>query len=91
MNSSDSEKNSTSDAVLLLTESKKENDNKKTTYGSIGLIKTIHSMSNSKLLQKLEEVGFNLSAIRLIENYLTNRYQRVRVNDVYTLTTSKTQ
>ena len=44
------------------------------------LSKAFDSLSHDLLIAKLDSYGFHYSSLRLIYNYLSNRFQRVRVN-----------
>ena len=37
------------------------------------------------IIAKLEAYGFHIDALKLIHDYLSNRKQRVKVNDTYSL------
>ena len=76
---------STNDALLLLTESiRTELDKKNTVQAALlDLSKAFDSISHEKLLEKLLSIGFSQTALKLIESFLTDRYQRVYINDVY--------
>ena len=76
---------STNDALLLLTESiRKQIDDKKIVHAALlDLSKAFDSISHNKLLEKLYSIGFSQTALDLVESFLTDRYQRVYINDVY--------
>ena len=49
------------------------------------LSKAFDCLNHELLIAKLNAYGFTLPALKLIHNYLSNRKQRVRVNDSYRL------
>ena len=49
------------------------------------LSKVFDCLNHELLIAKLNAYGFTLPALKLIHNYLSNRKQRVRVNDSYSL------
>ena len=49
------------------------------------LSKAFNCISNELVLTKLHVYGFSLRALGLMHSYLTNRKQRARVNDDYSL------
>ena len=49
------------------------------------LSKAFDCLNHELLIAKLNAYGFTLPALKLIHNYLSNRKQRVRVNDSYSL------
>ena len=49
------------------------------------LSKAFDCLNCELLIAKLNAYGFTLPALNLIHNYLSNRKQRVRVNDSYSL------
>ena len=54
-------------------------------YGALltDLSKAFDCLSNDLLIAKLHAYGFDIQALRLLHNYLTNRYQRVKVNSTF--------
>ena len=44
------------------------------------LSKTFDTINHSLLLAKLEEYGFSMTSLKLIQSYLHNRFQRTSVN-----------
>ena len=44
------------------------------------LSKAFDCLSHELLIAKLDSYGFDYSSLKLIHNYLSNRFQRVRVN-----------
>ena len=49
------------------------------------LSKAFECLNHERLTVKLNAYGFTLPALKLIHNYLSNRKQRVRVNDSHSL------
>ena len=49
--------------------------------GAFGALLT--DLSKDLIISKLEAYGFHKDALKLIHNYLSNRKQRVKVNDTY--------
>ena len=47
------------------------------------LSKDFDCILHDLIIAKLEAYGFYINALKLIHNYLPNRKQRVKVNDVY--------
>ena len=76
---------STHDALLNLTESiRYEIDKNKIVHCALlDLSKAFDSICHQKLLSKLSQTGFDNNAVKMIAHYLTNRYQRVNVNGVF--------
>lgn len=74
---------STKDALVFLTDSiRVELDNNNfVACAALDLSKAFDSISHSILKSKLTDVGFSAQAIELLENFLTNRIQRVHVNE----------
>ena len=56
----------------------------RTTFGSFltDLSKVFDCLSHDFLIAKLNAYGFNIAALRLVENYLSNRKQRTKINSV---------
>ena len=73
------------DAFLYLTESiRHEIDRNKIIHCALlDLSKAFDSICHQKLLSKLSQAGFDNNAVKMIAHYLTNRYQRVNVNGVF--------
>ena len=59
-------------------------DNKKV-FGALlmDLSKAFGCLSHDLLIAKLNVYGFSMAAIRLIQNYLSNRKQRTKINTEY--------
>ena len=76
---------STSEALLYATECfRKETDsNNLTAVALLDLSKAFDSIQHNILYQKLENIGIEQNAIELIKSFLTDRQQRVKVNNVY--------
>ena len=47
------------------------------------LSKAFDCLSHELLIAKLEAYGFDEKSLKLIYNYLSNRKQRVKINDSY--------
>ena len=47
------------------------------------LSKAFHCLPHELLIAKLDAYGFGKSSLKLIHSYLSNRKQRVKVNDSY--------
>ena len=47
------------------------------------LSKAFDCLSHELLITKLEAYGFDEKSLKLIYNYLSNRKQRVKINDSY--------
>ena len=47
--------------------------------------KAFDCVSHDLIFAKLEAYGFHIDALKLIHEYLSNRKQRVKVNDAYRL------
>ena len=47
------------------------------------LSKAFDSIDHNLLLAKLNAYGFSKSALRLIKNYLSNRWQRTKINSSF--------
>ena len=59
-------------------------DNKKV-FGALltDLLKAFDCLSHDLLIAKLNAYGFSMAALRLIQNYLSNRKQRTKINTEY--------
>ena len=59
-------------------------DNKKV-FGSLrtDLSKAFDCPSNDFLIAKLNAYGFSMTGFRLVQNYLSNRNQRAKINTEY--------
>ena len=49
------------------------------------LSKAFDCIPHDIIIAKLEAYGFHIDALKLIHDYLSNRKQRVKVNDTYSL------
>ena len=49
------------------------------------LSKTLRCLPHDLITAKLQVYGFKILSVRLMHNYLTDRYQRVKINDSYSL------
>ena len=65
---------------------KKTVDNKGV-FGALStdLSKAFNRIPHNLIVVKLEAYGFDINALRLIHDYLTNRKERVKINDTYSL------
>ena len=67
--------------LLLIEKWKKSIDDKKSSGVLLtDLSKAFDCLSHDLLIAKLEAYGFDYKSLQLISSYLTNRYQRVRIN-----------
>lgn len=73
----------TSEAVATVTDFLVENLDKRSKCMSIflDLCKAFDTISHSKLLQKLSNIGINGNELSIFRNYLTNRKQSVKINE----------
>ena len=78
---------STQQCLLTLLEKWKNAVDKGKMFGAllIDLSKAFDCLNHELLIAKINTYGFTLPALKLIHNYLSNRKQRVRVNDSYSL------
>ena len=51
----------------------------------IDLSKTFDCILYDRIIVRLESYGFHIDALKLIDDYLSNRKQSVKVNDAYSL------
>ena len=70
--------------ILKAVEDWKQNlDNHKSTAAvSMDLSKAFDVLPHGLLLSKLNAYGFNKDCLEIFYNYLSNRYQRIKINDV---------
>ena len=70
--------------ISLIEKWKKSIDNS-SAFGALmtDLSKTFDCLSHELLIAKLEAYGFDEKSLKLIYNYLSNRKQRVKINDSY--------
>ena len=70
--------------LLLLEKWRISSDNKQSSGILLtDLSKAVDCLSYDLLIAKLNAYGFNYKSLQLIYSYLTNRYQRVRINSSY--------
>ena len=70
--------------VGLIEKWKKSVDNGGTFDALItNLSKAFHCLPHELLIAKLDAYGFDKSSLKLIRSYLSNRKQRVKINDRY--------
>ena len=76
---------STQQCLLALLEKWKNAVDKGKLFGALltDLSNVFDCLNHERLIAKLNAYGFTLPALKLIHNYLSNRKQRVRVNDSY--------
>ena len=74
---------STKDGLLYVNEWIRYNitNNLYTAYAALGLSKTFDSISHTIMSGKQEQIGFSMNPFSFIEDFLTNRIQRVCVNE----------
>ena len=49
----------------------------------IGLSKAFHTLNHNLLLAKLSAYGFSFNLIKFIQSYLSERFQRVNINNIF--------
>ena len=78
-------RDSTQHCLLNLLEKWKRSVDKGKSFGTLltDLSKTFDCLDYELLAAKLNAYGFNLPALRLIHDYLSNRKQRTKINDKY--------
>ena len=78
---------STQQCLLTLLEKWKNAVDKGKMFGALltDHFKAFDCLNHELLIAKLNAYGFTLPVLKLIHNYLSNRKQRVRVNDSYSL------
>ena len=77
----------TQHALLNMIENRKTNLNKANKTGAIfmDLSKAVDTLDYSLLIAKLEEYGFDSLTLEFMKNYLTNRTQRCRVGNCFSI------
>ena len=77
----------TQHALLNMIENRKTNVNKANKTGAIfmDLSKAVDTLDYSLLIAKLEEYGFDSLTLEFMKNYLTNRTQRCRVGNCFSI------
>ena len=70
--------------ISLIEKWKKSVDNSGT-FGALltDLSEAFHCPPHELLIAKLDAYGFNKTSLKLIHSYLSNRKQRVKINDRY--------
>ena len=65
----------------------KKNVDNRGVFGALltDLSKALDSIPHGIIIAKLEAYGFHIDTLKLIHDYLSNRKQRVKVNDAYSL------
>ena len=63
----------------------KKNVDNRGVFGALltDLSKALDSIPHGIIIAKLEAYGFHIDTLKLIHDYLSNRKQRVKVNDAY--------
>ena len=74
---------STQYCLVNLLEKWKSSVDKGKTFGAFDLSKAFDCLDHKLLTAKLNAYGFDLPALRLIHDYLTNRNQRTKIGDNY--------
>ena len=76
---------STQHCLLAMLEKWKSSVDKGKSFGALltDLSKAIDCLSHELLLAKLHSYGFSITALKLIHSYLTNRWQRTKINMSY--------
>ena len=79
------QKYSTQNALLDMIENWKVNLNKGCKKGAIlmDLSKAFDTIDHYLLLAKLKAYGFDVSALKLLKSYLSDRYQRCKIGNSY--------
>ena len=65
----------------------KKNVDNRGVFGALltDLSEALDSIPHGIIIAKLEAYGFHIDTLKLIDDYLSNRKQRVKVNDAYSL------
>ena len=76
---------SSQDCLISLTETWRESVDNKGAFGALltDLSKAFDCVNHDLLIAKLHGYGVDLPSIKLIHSYLSNRKQRVRINNTY--------
>ena len=76
---------SSQQCLLLMIERWRQSIDKNGKCGSLltDLSKAFDCLDHNLMIAKLNEYGFDYNAVKLVHSYLTNRYQRVKVNSCH--------
>ena len=71
--------------LIALIEKWKQSVNNGGAFGALirDLSKALDCLSHELLIAKLDAFGFDKISLKLVHNYLSNRIQRVKINDSY--------
>ena len=77
----------TQHGLLKMTESQRGNLNKANKIGAIfiDLSKSFDTLKHSLLITKLKAYGFDILSLEFVKNYLTNRKQRYKVRNCFSI------
>ena len=76
---------STQHCLLMMLESWKEAVDKNKAFGALmrSLSKAFHCLSHDLLMAKLHAYGIDLSSLKLLQDYLSNRWRRTKVDSKF--------